>query len=149
MNTAFNCQCCGHCCEGRGGIVVSPADLVRLCTHLAVPPEQFEASWGERHGEKLHIKTNDSNVCIFFEQGIGCAVHEAKPSICQAWPYFRGNLVDAESFALAKEFCPGIPAKQSFQSFVAEGLAYITTNKLAATSDKQEARALCIADLLP
>ena len=28
---AFSCKMCGHCCKGKGGIVVSPSDLKRLC----------------------------------------------------------------------------------------------------------------------
>ena len=32
--TVFQCRMCGHCCEGRGGIVVSPADLTRLAAFL-------------------------------------------------------------------------------------------------------------------
>ena len=36
----FNCRMCGHCCEGRGGIVVSPTDMVRLAAHMQLPPEQ-------------------------------------------------------------------------------------------------------------
>ena len=29
---------CGHCCEGRGGIVVSPTDLARLASHMGQSP---------------------------------------------------------------------------------------------------------------
>lgn len=28
-HTVFECRMCGHCCEGSGGIVVSPADVGR------------------------------------------------------------------------------------------------------------------------
>lgn len=28
--TVFDCQMCGQCCEGEGGIVLSPKDLKRL-----------------------------------------------------------------------------------------------------------------------
>ena len=44
--SVFNCRMCGHCCEGRGGIVVSPTDMVRLAAHMQLPPEQALALEG-------------------------------------------------------------------------------------------------------
>ena len=32
--TVFDCQMCGQCCEGEGGIVLSPKDLKRLSLML-------------------------------------------------------------------------------------------------------------------
>ena len=52
----FDCLCCGHCCKGRGGIVVSFKDLKRLCGHLRLTADEFESAWGERHGNKLHLR---------------------------------------------------------------------------------------------
>ena len=40
QDTVFNCRMCGHCCEGRGGIVVSPTDLARLAAHMGLAPKQ-------------------------------------------------------------------------------------------------------------
>ena len=150
MSDSFSCRCCGHCCEGRGGIVVSPSDCDRLCAFLKICPEEFETQWGERRGGKLHVRASDENRCVFFTQGRGCSVHEAKPDICRAWPYFRGNLVDPESLSLAREFCPGIPAEQSFTSFAKEGFAYLHAQGLVRSgAEEGVAKALCVADLLP
>lgn len=149
MKYAFDCKCCGHCCEGRGGIVVSPDDLARLCAHLAVSETEFTARWGEIRGEKLHVRTGPDGSCIFFRSGTGCTVHPAKPDICRAWPYFRGNLVDAESLAMAKDFCPGIPPKMPHAAFVREGLAYLSEKNLIKSAATYEAGALQVSDLLP
>lgn len=143
----FECRLCGHCCRGRGGIVVSDADLSRLCDFLAVTADTFESKWGRRHGGKLFIRSNESG-CVFFRKGEGCSIHAAKPDICRAWPYFRGNLVDSESHALAKEFCPGIPQEQSHDAFVRQGLLYLVHENLAGSSRPDEAVALQVSDLL-
>ncbi|MDR0339709.1 MAG: YkgJ family cysteine cluster protein, partial [Desulfovibrio sp.] len=127
--TAFHCRMCGHCCEGSGGIVTSDADLERLCVHLGLDAEVFERNYGERRGKKLHIRSRDG-ACVFFIQGLGCSVHPAKPDICRAWPYFRGNLTDPESHALAAGFCPGIDTGQAHADFVREGLAYLKAEGL-------------------
>lgn len=143
---SFDCLMCGHCCEGTGGIVVSEKDLQRLCAHLDVTPEEFAEQWGVYKGEKLIIRTSGAH-CIFFVAGKGCGVHLAKPDICRAWPYFRGNLVDEESLSLAKDFCPGIPQELSHEDFVDQGLAYLHDNGLSGRGGADEAAALQIDDL--
>ena len=145
--SGFDCKRCGHCCEGSGGIVVSHKDLARLCAHLNLGVVAFEERFGQRRGGKLHVRPGADGHCIFFVDGAGCGVHEAKPDICRAWPYFRGNLADAESFAMAGEFCPGISQKQPHSDFVREGLAYLASEGICGTGGKDEAGALQVADI--
>ncbi len=142
MALVFECRMCGHCCEGEGGIVVSPKDLERICAHLALSSEEFIKQYAVVHNDKLKIRNGDDGRCIFFTLGKGCAVHEGKPDICRAWPYFRGNMLDSESLFLAKEFCPGIRSDASHAEFVCEGQKYLVANKLLASDPKTEAHAL-------
>lgn len=148
MSEKFLCRCCGHCCEGVGGIVVDEGDLARLCEYFGLGPEELEARYGERRGGKLHIRAGEDGQCIFFVVGEGCAVHSVKPDICRAWPYFRGNLVDGASLALAKDFCPGIPREIALAAFREQGLEYLQRRDLVAESATTGARALCVQDLL-
>ena len=145
---SFDCRRCGQCCRGSGGIVTSDDDLRRLCLHLNLSPEAFEAAWGERHGNKLHIRAGENGFCVFFAEGRGCVVHEAKPDICRAWPYFRGNLLDEGSLELSKQFCPGIPALLSHADFVRQGLARLEREGVIGSAGKDEANALQVADLV-
>ena len=145
---SFDCLCCGHCCKGRGGIVVSFKDLKRLCGHLRMTGDEFESTWGERHGNKLHIRAGADGACAFFKNGAGCAVHVAKPDICRAWPYFRGNLLDADSLELSKAFCPGIPSALPHADFARQGLDLLVRENLAGSAGDDEANALQITDLL-
>lgn len=138
----FDCRMCGICCEGKGGIVVSPTDLPRLCAFLSQNPAEFTTTYGEIHNGKLKIRNGDDGFCIFFVQGQGCSVHPAKPDICRAWPFFRGNMVDAESFTMAKDFCEGIRADASHQEFVKEGNTYLKEQQLSAENPRTEANAL-------
>ena len=148
MNMEFSCHGCGHCCEGEGGIVVSSSDLARLIGHLTISAEEFEQSYGVRRGGKLFVRTGEDGNCIFYQAGLGCKVHAAKPNICRAWPFFRGNLIDPESLDLSRHFCPGIPRDLDFQSFVRQGLSYLVAQGLAAGEGQDEARALQVTDLL-
>lgn len=145
---SFDCRRCGQCCRGSGGIVTSAGDLRRLCLHLDLSAKAFEETWGERRGGKLHIRAGENDLCVFFKEGHGCAVHEAKPDICRAWPYFRGNLLDEGSLELSKEFCPGIPASLSHADFVRQGMACLAREGLIGSAGPDEANALQVADLM-
>lgn len=66
----------------------------------------------------------------FFSAHKGCLVHTHKPDICQAWPFFRGNLEDELSWILAQNFCPGINKDIKHNQFVCQGLTYLKNNGL-------------------
>ena len=144
VDAIFHCHMCGLCCEGKGGIVVSPADMLRLALHLAMPVQQVRDQYCEIAAGKLKIRCGDDGYCIFFNKRTGCRVHAGKPSICRAWPFFRGNLEDPTSLAMAKEFCPGINAKVTHADFVRAGYDYLREHKLLASDASQEANALIL-----
>ncbi len=138
----FTCQMCGQCCRGAGGIVVSPKDLVRITRALHLTDEEFIARYGEWRGGKLQIRTGEDNACIFFREGSGCMVHEGKPDVCRAWPFFRGNIVDEDSFLMAREYCPGIDKNCDHATFAREGRAYLEKHDLLAHDRDREGRAV-------
>ena len=139
---AFRCRMCGECCRGKGGIVVGPRDLPRLCAHLHMEAERFITVYCCRQNGKIKIRTGPDNCCIFFLSGTGCSVHMAKPDICRAWPFFRGNMVDEASLIMAKSFCPGINSLIGHDAFVHAGLLYLEEHQLRASDPECEANAL-------
>jgi Fe-S-cluster containining protein len=139
---AFDCRRCGECCRGKGGIVVGPRDLPRLCGHLHIEAESFVALYGYRQDRKIKVRTGPDDYCVFFLPGTGCSVHAAKPDVCRAWPFFRGNMVDKGSLAMAKEFCPGINPVIGHDAFVRAGLQYLKEYRLSASDPALEANAL-------
>lgn len=143
---AFECRMCGHCCEGRGGIVLSAGDRRRLCDALGLD----EAGLAERHAEfvngKWRLRCGDDGFCVFFVAGRGCSVHEHKPDVCRAWPFFRGNIVDPESHFLAKDFCPGISPDVDHAEFARQGREYLRENGLLASDSRSGPNALILDD---
>lgn len=131
----FECQMCGHCCEGRGGIVLAAKDLERLALHLGLPVAEFCRSHAEPRGGKLVVRSGADGFCVFFLAGTGCAVHPARPDVCRAWPFFRGNLEDPVSLELAASDCPGIRLEAGFAEFRRQGLDYLRENGLIADPD--------------
>lgn len=140
----FSCTRCGKCCEGRGGIVVGPHDLPRLCAYFGLPADEVLARYTENIGGKPVLKCGEDGFCLFFEAGKGCAVHPARPDVCRAWPFFRGNLVDRVSFDMAKEDCPGIRREAPHEAFAREGFRYLNDYKLRAHDILHEGRALIV-----
>lgn len=140
----FNCQKCGHCCLGRGGIVLSVRDLARLAQYLGLSEEEVVRNYAELANGKLKIRPRADGYCVFFKAELGCGVHEGKPDVCRAWPFFRGNLIDRISLDLARDYCPGIRADADFETFGRAGLAYLEANGLLADGDSGAANSLII-----
>ena len=142
----FSCQRCGKCCEGRGGIVVGPRDLPRLCAYFHLSAEEVLERYTEILGGKPVLRCGEDGFCLFFKKGSGCSIHPARPSVCRAWPFFRGNLVDGLSFAMAREDCPGISRTASHAAFALEGIRYLKEYKLKACDIHTEGRALIVEE---
>ncbi|HDQ40441.1 MAG TPA: YkgJ family cysteine cluster protein [Desulfonatronum sp.] len=130
--SAFVCRQCGDCCRGQGGIVVTGTDIDRLCAYLKIPRETFAHRYLEQVDGKTRVRTvNDW--CVFFNTG--CSVHPAKPTVCRAWPFFRGNMLDELSWQMAQDACPGINPKAGHAAFVRQGLLHLRDLDLDGMSE--------------
>lgn len=147
--TAFVCQMCGQCCEGQGGIVVTLRDQKRLSSFLELSLKSFQEAYTEGHGSVRVLTSCSSNrSCVFFTPETGCTVHSHKPDLCRAWPFFRGNLIDEDSFHMAKDGCPGINTAVTHDEFVKQGLLYLKKQGLIHHDRPDAPRALVVQDLL-
>jgi Fe-S-cluster containining protein len=136
---AFDCKMCGHCCQGQGGIVVTLEEQKNIANYLHLDLSEFRQKYVYLRSEKYFIQTNSDNFCIFFQKNTGCLVHPVKPKVCQAWPFFKGNLIDKTSWEMAKEYCPGINREVSFEEFVRQGLDYLQKHNLISENSMANA----------
>lgn len=146
--TVFDCQMCGHCCQGEGGIIASAPEQERLAAFLGLGMDEFQTSYTQLQGVKRVLRTGPDGYCVFFDPQRACTVHPAKPDVCRAWPFFRGNLEDAVSWELAQDYCPGIRAACGHAEFARHGVAYLLEHGLVKDGRPDEANALCIRTLL-
>jgi Fe-S-cluster containining protein len=116
----FQCQQCGDCCAGRGGIFVRPEEVAALAAFLEMIEPEFRSRYVESSpmGSRLAIA---NGVCVFLEDN-RCRVHPVKPFICRQWPFLPALLVDEEEFEAAKGACPGINPECKHEDFVEESL---------------------------
>jgi Fe-S-cluster containining protein len=112
----FQCQQCGDCCVGRGGIFVRPEEVAEMAALLEVDEQEFRVRYLESSslGTRLAIQ---NGVCVFVEDN-RCRVHPVKPFICRQWPFLPALLADPEEFEAAKGACPGIDPECSHEDFV-------------------------------
>ncbi len=128
----FECNQCGICCEGKNGIIVDDVkDLPRLLEFLEIEnSEKLDEKFTLINNNKRVIRTGENNFCIFYSKEKSCTIHPARPDICRAWPYFRGNIIDKTSFEMAKEDCKGILPFSKHEDFQKEGFSYLKENEL-------------------
>ncbi len=119
----FQCQQCGDCCAGRGGIHVRPEEIEAMAAHLSMPVHDFVRDYVEASvtGPRLTVAAN--GFCVFLMAGNFCGVHPVKPFICRQWPFLPALLVEAEELEHAKGACPGINPACSHEEFVAAALS--------------------------
>ncbi len=144
----FTCQMCGHCCQGEGGIVASASEQERLAAYLGLGLKEFQERYTQVQGAKRVLRTGEDGFCVFFQPQQACTVHPAKPDVCRAWPFFRGNLEDPVSWELAQDYCPGICPDSGHAEFARHGVAYLVEHNLVKSGQPDEANALCIRNML-
>jgi len=107
---ANSCQCkrCGACCRHQDGIIISLNDAQTLARRLRLPLKRFVQRYCREsevydvfgHGpfKGIAIRTK-KGVCPFYSDREGCAVNEAKPSVCRLYPF---NTIHVTRAALMK-----------------------------------------------
>lgn len=137
---AFICRRCGHCCQGEGGIVLSAKDIDRLADHLHLEAAALLARYAQFVSGKYRLVTGADGYCVFYNEG--CSIHPGRPDVCRAWPFFRGNLIDPISHAMAAEDCPGIDRDVPHAEFARQGREYLACHGLARTRSEGVPEAL-------
>ena len=120
IKDVFDCQCCGVCCRGDGGIFIKPDQAAGPARILGISEEEFIDRYTEpRHG-LLSLRSGEDGYCLLHDQETHtCRIHEAKPPMCRDWPFFFGMLDHPSGFEAAKNNCPGIRPDATWEEFVA------------------------------
>jgi Fe-S-cluster containining protein len=126
----FQCQQCGDCCSGRGGIFVKPQEVRKMAALLGVTEDEFCQLYLETSAMGPRLTVADNGFCVFLMAGNFCRVHPVKPFICRQWPFLPALLVDADELEHAKTACPGINPVCSHEDFVEAALNRVQTNNL-------------------
>ena len=110
----FECQQCGHCCQGETTVSLDEQDVERMVKHLNITKELVASQYWKITGSVIQMKTIDGH-CIFYDNG--CTIHTGKPWRCTEWPLHPSILSDTMNFETIRESCPGINRDISYEEF--------------------------------
>lgn len=110
----FSCTKCSNCCRGKPGFVfLSKNDLTNLAEWFNLSLGSFvdsfcrKAVW--RDGTSVVSLIEKENFdCVFWQDGKGCSVYEARPVQCKTYPFWKRVIADKNAWKVESMECPGI-----------------------------------------
>ena len=113
----YGCMQCGSCCHDID-IVLNPYDLYRLAKYLRLSTEEVIMKyclWHIGANSKLPVvwlEFTEDGACPFLKQN-RCAVQEAKPFVCAAYPLGRAYLLEEDKIVYIRQNTQcGLPYKK-------------------------------------
>ncbi len=104
----FACQPgCTACCEQKGFVYLTEADLVRAAEFLGMKPAAFERRYCYRTRHRLRLRVPREANCFFLRDG-GCSIHPAKPTQCRIFPFWPELVDSRREWRKTARYCPGI-----------------------------------------
>ena len=113
----FKCRRCGRCCCLSDPIAITIRDAERISGYLDITTEQFIERFAKRTNESDSGLSLLSQPCVFFKDGTGCTVYQARPMICRMYPpialFVHGRLKDSKCPAMetSNELCRDVSSE--------------------------------------
>ena len=119
MNSSkiFQCQKCGLCCKGYGGIFVTGQEVKTIAKFLKITQDRFLSRYCEESQRRTMLRTGENGCCILWDEL--CTIHPVKPSLCRTWPYLKSVLVDKNNLTVIRNACPGLSKDITYEEFAA------------------------------
>ncbi|NOQ46815.1 MAG: YkgJ family cysteine cluster protein [Desulfobulbaceae bacterium] len=116
LSDIFQCTRCGYCCQGETTVSLDKQDQQRMIAKLGLSREEVRERYWRVTGNVVQMKSVDGH-CIFYDEKIGCTVHEGRPWRCGQWPLHPSMLSDENNFKTISQSCPGINKKLFYEEF--------------------------------
>ena len=109
----FECTRCGYCCGHEPGYVfLSVKDVENLLEYLSVSQDEFIKKYCRivdiGFFKRLSLVEKPNHDCIFWQNGMGCTVYQARPLQCRTYPFWPSVVDSRESWDEEAKSCPGI-----------------------------------------
>lgn len=111
----FTCTGCGDCCKGpeSGLVFVNAAEIQALADALELSLDDFGRRYLRQTPEGLSLVEKPVSLdCVFWEDGVGCAVYADRPSQCRSFPFWPEQLESPAAWDAAAAECPGMTRGQ-------------------------------------
>jgi Fe-S-cluster containining protein len=104
----FECQPgCTACCEQKGFVYLTEADLLRIADYLGMAAAAFERKYIFRTRNRLRLRVPRDANCHFLVNG-GCSIHAVKPTQCRIFPFWPELLESRREWNKTARYCPGM-----------------------------------------
>jgi Fe-S-cluster containining protein len=114
----FECQVCGTCCRGEGGIFLTAAEIDRIAGYLRVSREIFLGTYCLTKNDRTYIHIREADgYCHFAVEG-KCTIHPVKPRPCREWPFFKPMLADQANWETARLSCPALAPFKNLEDYL-------------------------------
>lgn len=104
----FACQQgCTRCCEVKGFVYLSEADVRQAANFLQLEQSEFEEQYVIRFKHVIRLRKPLDAQCHFLKDN-GCSIHSVKPTQCRLYPFWPELVESAKAWKEAGKVCPGI-----------------------------------------
>ena len=104
----FECQPgCTACCEQKGFVNLTEADIPRAAQFLGMTPTAFERKYVYRTKNRRRLRVPRDSQCSFLRDG-GCSIHPAKPTQCRVFPFWPELVESRQEWRKTARYCPGM-----------------------------------------
>jgi hypothetical protein len=110
MNDGLRFQCqpgCTACCEQKGFVYLTEADIARAADFLSLTPREFEKKYVYRTRHRMRLRVPRKSNCHFLRDG-GCSIHPGKPTQCRTFPFWPELIHVWGEWKKTARYCPGI-----------------------------------------
>ena len=119
----FECQPgCTACCEQKGFVNLTEADIPRAAQFLGMTPAAFERKYVFRTKNRRRLRVPRDSQCSFLRDG-GCSIHPAKPTQCRVFPFWPELVESRQEWRRTARYCPGMGKGPLIQIEAAKELA--------------------------
>ena len=104
----FECQTgCTACCEQRGFVYLTDADIARAAAFVEMSAAAFERKYVFRTKNRARLRVPRDANCHFLTAE-GCSIHPAKPAQCRIFPFWPELVDSRREWKKTARYCPGI-----------------------------------------
>ena len=104
----FECQTgCTACCQRKGFVYLTAADVARVARFLGTTPGKFEKRYIYRTKNLRRLRIPRGGLCRFLSDD-GCTIHAVKPAQCRLFPFWPELTESRREWRKTAAWCPGI-----------------------------------------
>jgi Fe-S-cluster containining protein len=113
----FECTQCGTCCQGEGGIHLTPEEIDRISAFLNFSPLDFLRRFCVEKNGRIYIHIREDGFCHFSKEG-KCGIHAVKPGPCRKWPFLKPMLSDQPNWETVRNACPALAPYKTLEDYL-------------------------------